>query len=51
VTGTAGGVSLVIRHGDLLKRIGVCDEDGEPGSRLLRPERVDVAHYRHPTGE
>lgn len=47
----SNGVSFVIRHGDLLKRIGVYDEDGKPGSRILRPERVDVAHYRHLTGE
>jgi hypothetical protein len=45
------GTSLVIRHGDLLKRIGVFDEDGTPSSKILRPERVDVAHYRHLTGE
>jgi hypothetical protein len=47
----ANGVSFVIRHGDLLKRIGVYDENGNSGSRILRPERVDVAHYRHLTGE
>ncbi|TAF23820.1 MAG: hypothetical protein EAZ71_12080 [Verrucomicrobia bacterium] len=47
----AGGVSFVIRHGDLLKRIGVFDENGRSSSRILRPERVDVAHYRHATGE
>ena len=47
----SSGVSFVIRHGDLLKRIGVYEEDGKPGSRILRPERVDVAHYRHLTGE
>jgi hypothetical protein len=46
-----GGISFVIRHGDLLKRIGVYDEDGNPASRILRPERVDVAHYRGETGE
>jgi hypothetical protein len=46
-----GGVSFVIRHGDLLKRIGVYEEDGKPGSRILRPERMDVAHYRPRTGE
>lgn len=46
-----GGVSFVIRHGDLLKRIGVYDEAGNAASRILRPERVDVAHYRHATGE
>lgn len=47
----SGGVSFVIRHGDLLKRIGVYEEDGSPGSRILRPERVDVAHFRHQAGE
>ena len=45
------GTSFVIRHGDLLKRIGVFDEDGVSSSKILRPERVDVAHYRHLTGE
>lgn len=45
------GTSFVIRHGDVLKRIGVFDEDGSPSSKILRPERVDVAHYRHHTGE
>jgi hypothetical protein len=47
----ANGTSFVIRHGDLLKRIGVFEEDGSQSSRILRPERVDVAHYRHLTGE
>ncbi len=47
----AGGVSFVVRHGDMLRRIGVYDEEGNPGSRILRPERVDVAHYRPATGE
>ena len=47
----AGGISLVIRHGDLLKRIGVLEEDGSPSSKILRPERVDIAHFRHFTGE
>jgi hypothetical protein len=45
------GTSFVIRHGDLLKRIGVFDENGSPSSKILRPERVDVAHYRPFTGE
>jgi hypothetical protein len=45
------GVSFVIRHGDMLKRIGVYEEDGTPGSRILRPERLDLAHYRQHTGE
>lgn len=46
-----GGASFVIRHGDLLKRIDVYEEDGRPSSKILRPERVDVAHFRHRTGE
>ena len=41
----------MIRHGDLLKRIGVFDEDGSSSFKILRPERVDVAHYRHHTDE
>jgi hypothetical protein len=45
------GTSFVIRHGDLLKRIGVFDENGSPSSKILRPERVDVAHYRTATQE
>jgi len=45
------GTSFVIRHGDLLKRIGVFDENGSPTSKILRPERVDVAHYRPFTSE
>jgi hypothetical protein len=46
-----GGAAFVIRHGDLLKRIGVYDEDGRSSSKILRPERVDVAHFRYATGE
>lgn len=46
-----GGTSFVIRHGDVLKRIDVFDEDGRSCSKILRPERVDVAHYRPLTGE
>lgn len=46
-----GGVSFVIRHGDLLKRIGIYDEDGKPTSCILRPERVDIAHFRMDSGE
>lgn len=47
----AEGISFVIRHGDLLRRIGVLEEDGRSGSRILRPERHDVAYYRHLTNE
>lgn len=34
------GTSFVIRHGDLLKRIGVFGDDGSSYSKILRPERV-----------
>jgi hypothetical protein len=47
----SSGASFVIRHGDLLKRISVFNEDGSPTSKILRPERVDVAHYRIHNGE
>lgn len=40
------GISFVIRHGDLLQRINVLEEDGSSASRVLRPERQDVAYYR-----
>lgn len=46
-----GVVSFVIRHGDLVKRIDVCEEDGSSGLRILRPERVDLARYNSWTGE
>ncbi len=46
-----GGVAFVIRHGDLLKRLDVLDEEGNSATRILRPERVDVAHFRELTGE
>ena len=45
------GIAFVIRHGDLLKRIGVLNEQGDQESCILRPERVDVAHYNIITGE
>lgn len=46
-----GGVAFVIRHGDLLKRIGVLNVQGDSESFILRPERVDVAHFSMLTGE
>jgi len=46
-----GGVAFVIRHGDMLKRLDVLDEAGNSASRILRPEQVDVAHFREMTGE
>ena len=45
------GVAFIIRHGDLLTRMGVLGEDGNSKSQLLRPERLDVAHYRFITRE
>ena len=45
------GIAFVIRHGDMLKRIGILDEAGSQVSRILRPERVDIAHFRHLAGE
>lgn len=46
------GHAFVIRHGDLLKRVGVLvDDDGSQDSIVIRPERVDVAHYHTSTGE
>jgi hypothetical protein len=46
-----GGIAFVIRHGDLLKRIGVFNGQGDSESCILRPERVDIAHYNLLTGE
>lgn len=40
------GISFLVRHGDLLNRIGVIENDGITRSQLLRPERLDVIHYR-----
>jgi hypothetical protein len=48
---TDGSTSFVIRHGDPLRRLSVIAEDGSHDSRILRPERVDVANFRHDTGE
>jgi hypothetical protein len=47
----SGGVSLVVRHGDMLKQVDVCADDGICQSMILRPERVDIAHYSRLTGE
>lgn len=45
------GTSFIIRHGGLLRRLNVISETGNAVSHILRPERVDVAHYRPETGE
>lgn len=42
----SGGTSFVIRHGDPLRRLSVISDDGSQCSRILRPERVDIAHWR-----
>ena len=47
----SGNISFIIRHGDLLKRMAVYDDQGRSTSAILRPERVDVAHYRRDTHE
>ena len=46
----ANGVAFVIRHGDLLTRLGVIGENGTQ-LQLLRPERLDIVHYRSMTRE
>jgi hypothetical protein len=45
-----GVTSLVIRHGDLLRRMNIIGDDGSATPRILRPERVDVARFCHTTG-
>jgi len=35
----------------MLKRFDVLDEEGNSASRILRPEGVDVAHFREMAGE
>lgn len=42
------GMSFIVRHGDMLNRIGVI-EDGSPAQRILRPERLDIVHFRSAT--
>ena len=51
VRNEAEGIAFVIRHGDLLTRLGVLGEDGRTQLQLLRPERMDIAHYRFLTRE
>ena len=45
------GISFLVRHGDLLNRIGVIESDGTTRSQLLRPERLDIIHYRRASHE
>lgn len=48
---TEVGLAFIIRHGDLLKRLDVLENDQISTSKIIRPERVDVAHYHCKTGE
>ena len=45
------GCGFIIRHGDLVSRMGVITETGATVSALFRPERLDVAFYNRTTGE
>ncbi len=45
------GDGFVIRHGDMLKRVGIFDVDGNHDSHIFRPEQVDVANFNSTTGE
>jgi hypothetical protein len=37
------GQAFLIRHGDMVKRLGVINDDGEPDTKALRPLKHDVA--------
>ena len=45
------GHAFVINHGDLLKRLGVLDAEGNQESQVFRPEKIDIAHFHPLTGE
>jgi len=47
----ADGISFIVRHGDLLNRMGVIADDGSSESKLLRPERLDLIHFRKKSRE
>lgn len=38
-----GGHAFLIRHGDVVKRLGVLDDDGKPDTKAIRPLKHDVA--------
>ena len=42
------GTSFIVCHGDMLNRVGVI-EDGSPAQKILRPERLDIVHFRSAT--
>jgi len=47
----ADGIAFIVRHGDLLNRMGVIADDGSTASKLLRPERLDLIHFRKKSRE
>ena len=38
-----GGHAFLIRHGDIVKRFGVIDDEGKPDTKAIRPLKHDVA--------
>ena len=42
---TTSGISFIVRHADVLNRMGVVDE-GCATQTIFRPERLDLVHYR-----
>jgi hypothetical protein len=42
----ANGFTLLVRHGDPLNRLGVIDDTGAACSTLLRPESLDLIHFK-----
>jgi hypothetical protein len=38
-----GGQAFLIRHGDVVKRLGIINDEGEPDTKALRPLKHDVA--------
>ena len=42
---TPNGISFIVRHADVLNRMGVVEEGGATQT-IFRPERLDLVHYR-----
>lgn len=42
---TEHGISFIVRHADVLNRMGVVDDNGA-AQTIFRPERLDLVHYR-----
>jgi hypothetical protein len=38
-----GGCAFLIRHGDMVKRLGVLNDEGKPETKAIRPLKHDVA--------